>query len=581
MAGRGCRLSGMSRYSFFFGCVLLTLLAGALAPRWPALWLLAAAAGLLGAVGVVDLLQKPRALLRNYPILGHVRYLVESVRPEIRQYLLESDREQLPFSREQRSLVYQRAKDQASEKAFGTLTDVYGDGHEFIGHSACPAPLADPAGFRLSIGGPQCREPYAASILNISAMSFGALSANAIRALNRGARLGDFAHDTGEGGISPYHREGGGDLIWEIGSGYFGCRDERGRFDPQRFATQVRNPQVKMVEIKLSQGAKPGHGGILPAHKVSAEIAATRGVPPGRDCVSPARHSAFDSPLGLVRFIDTLRDLAGGKPVGFKLCIGHPWEFMSIVKAMLETDVLPDFIVVDGAEGGTGAAPVEFADHIGMPMREGLQFVHNALVGTGLRERIRIGASGKITSAFDIARALAMGADWVNAARAFMFAIGCIQSQSCHTNRCPTGVATQDRGRQRALVVEDKALRVQRFHRRTLEALAELLAAAGLEQPAALRPHHLVRRVNGTQIRLFSQIHTALEPGELLRGGTRHEFYASAWRMARPGSFDPAAGALPEGTLLREALDADASVPARSAATQPLSENGVKSVPRS
>ena len=336
-----------------------------------------------------------------------------------------------------------------------------------------------------------------------------------------------------------------------------------------------------MVEIKLSQGAKPGHGGILPAHKVSAEIAATRGVPPGRDCVSPARHSAFDSPLGLVRFIDTLRDLAGGKPVGFKLCIGHPWEFMSIVKAMLETDVLPDFIVVDGAEGGTGAAPVEFADHIGMPMREGLQFVHNALVGTGLRERIRIGASGKITSAFDIARALAMGADWVNAARAFMFAIGCIQSQSCHTNRCPTGVATQDRGRQRALVVEDKALRVQRFHRRTLEALAELLAAAGLEQPAALRPHHLVRRVNGTQIRLFSQIHTALEPGELLRGGTRHEFYASAWRMARPGSFDPAAGALPEGTLLREALDADASVPARSAATQPLSENGVKSVPRS
>jgi glutamate synthase domain-containing protein 2 len=568
-------LARLSRYGFFAGCVLLTLLAAAFAPRWPGLWLLAAGAGVLGALGIADLLQKPRALLRNYPILGHVRYLVESVRPEIRQYLLESDREQLPFSRAQRSLVYQRAKNQASEKAFGTLTDVYGDGHEFIGHSARPAPLPDPAGFRVRIGGPRCLEPYDASILNISAMSFGALSANAIRALNRGARLGGFAHDTGEGSISAYHREHGGDLIWEIGSGYFGCRDEAGRFDPQRFAAQARHPQVKMTEIKLSQGAKPGHGGILPAHKVSAEIAATRGVPPGRDCVSPARHSAFDSPLGLVRFIATLRELSGGKPVGFKLCIGHPWEFMSIVKAMLELDTCPDFVVVDGAEGGTGAAPVEFADHIGMPMREGLQFVHNALVGAGLRAHIRVGASGKITSAFDIARALAMGADWVNAARAFMFAIGCIQSQSCHTNRCPTGVATQDRLRQRALVVDDKATRVYHFHHKTLEALAELLAAAGLEHPAALRPHHLVRRVNGTQIRMFSQIHTALEPGELLRGGSRHEFYASAWRMASAASFDAAAGALPESTLLGDAL-AGAAPDA-----QVRSENGVKSVSRS
>ncbi|MFO1401523.1 MAG: FMN-binding glutamate synthase family protein [Steroidobacteraceae bacterium] len=555
-------MARLSRYSFFLGCVLLALGTAAAAPRWPMLWLVAAVAGALCMVGVFDLVQKPRAILRNYPVLGHVRYLVESVRPEIRQYLLESDREQLPFSREQRSLIYQRAKDQGSEKPFGTLTDVYGEGHEFIGHSAYPAPAGRPESFRVRIGGPQCREPDDASILNISAMSFGALSANAIRALNRGARRGGFAHDTGEGGISPYHREGGGDLIWEIGSGYFGCRDEKGRFDPQRFAAQARNPQVKMVEIKLSQGAKPGHGGILPAHKVSAEIAATRGVPMGEDCVSPPRHGAFDSPLGLVRFIGTLRDLCGGKPVGFKLCIGHPWEFMSIVKAMLELDLYPDFIVVDGAEGGTGAAPVEFADHIGMPMREGLQFVHNALIGTGLRERIRVGASGKIASAFDVARALALGADWVNAARAFMFAIGCIQSQSCHTNRCPTGVATQDRLRQRALVVEDKALRVQRFHHRTLEALAELLAAAGLQQPAALKPHHLVRRVNGTQIRLFSQIHTALEPGELLRGWTRHEFYASAWRMARAASFDAAPDTAGEGTLLWDGLDAQARGPA-------------------
>jgi len=555
--GTGVHLA--SRYSFFAACVLLTLASAAGAPHWPGLWLLAGAGGLLTAIGVADLVQKPRAVLRNYPILGHLRYLVESIRPEIRQYLLESDREQLPFSRAQRSLVYQRAKNAGSEKAFGTLVDVYGDGHEFIGHSARPALRPDPAGFRVRIGGPQCRRPYDASILNISAMSFGALSANAIRALNLGARRGSFAHDTGEGGISPYHREHGGDLIWEIGSGYFGCRDAAGRFDPGRFAEQAASPQVKMIEVKLSQGAKPGHGGILPAHKVSTEIALTRGVTPGQDCVSPARHSAFDTPLGLVRFIATLRDLSGGKPVGFKLCIGHPWEFMSIVKAMLELDTCPDFIVVDGAEGGTGAAPVEFADHIGMPMREGLQFVHNALVGAELRDRMRLGASGKVASAFDIARALALGADWVNAARAFMFAIGCIQSQSCHTNRCPTGVATQDALRQRALVVEDKAQRVFHFHRNTLAALAELLAAAGLEHPAALGPQHLVRRVNGTQIRLFSQLHTVLEPGELVRGWSRHEFYAAAWRMAHAASFDPVAGALPGAALLWDAMSGEAA----------------------
>ena len=514
---------------------------------------LAALLGALVVVGVSDLLQPRRAVLRNYPIIGHLRYLVESIRPEIRQYLLESDDEKLPFSRAQRSLVYQRAKSEPSEKAFGTLGDVYRAGHEFVGHSMRPVPERDPAQFRVAIGGPDCRQPYAASIFNISALSFGALSANAIRALNLGARDGGFAHDTGEGSISPYHLEHGGDLVWEIGSGYFGCRTDDGRFDPARFERQARLPQVRMIEIKLSQGAKPGHGGILPAHKVSAEIAATRGVRQGVDCISPARHSAFDSPLGLLRFVAQLRDLAGGKPVGFKLCVGHPWEFMAIVKAMLESGITPDFVVVDGAEGGTGAAPLEFADHVGMPMRDGLLFAHNALVGAGLRERVRIGTSGKIVSAFDIACVLALGADWANSARGFMFAIGCIQSQSCHTNRCPTGVATQDALRQRALVPADKAVRVRDFHRNTLHALAQMLAAAGLERPAALRPHHLQRRVSARQVVPFSQLYHFLSPGELLREGHRpEEPFASAWLHAQPDSFLPRPVQWPGEALLED-----------------------------
>jgi glutamate synthase domain-containing protein 2 len=339
-----------------------------------------------------------------------------------------------------------------SEKPFGTLGDVDRAGHEFIGHSMQPVAKPDPANFRVSIGGADCTQPYSASVFKISALSFGALSANAIRALHLGAREGGFAHDTGESSISPCHLEHGGDLVWEIGSGYFGCRDADGRFDAVKFERNARLPQVRMVEIKPSQGAKPGHGGILPAHKVSAEIAATRGVPPGVDCISPARYGAFDSPTGLLRFVARLRDLSGGRPAGFKLCVGYPWEFMAIVKAMRETGITPDFIVVDGAEGGTGAAPLEFADHVGMPMREGLLFVHNALVGAGIRDRIRLGTSGKIVSAFDIACVLALGADWANAARGLMFAVGCIPSLSCHTNRCPTGVATQDPLRQRALV---------------------------------------------------------------------------------------------------------------------------------
>ena len=342
---------------------------------------------------------------------------------------------------------------------------------------------------------------------------------------------------TGEGSISAYHREYGGDVVWQIASGYFGCRTADGGFDPERFAVQAIRPQVKMIEIKLSQGAEPGHGGVLPGAKVAAEIAQARGVPEGQDCVSPARHSAFSTPLEMMTFIATLRRLSGGKPVGFKLCVGLPWEFMAIVKAMRETGIVPDFIVVDGGEGGTGAAPVEFSDHIGLPMREGLLFVHNTLVGAGLRDQVKIGAAGRLVSAFDVAAVLAIGADWVNSARGFMFALGCIQSLSCHTNRCPTGVATQDAVRSRALVVPDKAERVRRYHDRTVAALADMLGAAGLCHPDELQPHHVVHRVSSTEIRQFDQVHHFLNPGELLTGDCALPLYRDNWARARPESF--------------------------------------------
>ncbi|MDY0919732.1 FMN-binding glutamate synthase family protein [Pseudomonas viridiflava] len=532
-------LSLLSRYAVFVGCVLFTLFS---LPLWHHEWLwpFTLLTAVLSVVGIIDLLQSRHSVRRNYPILGNIRYAVEAIRPEIRQYLLESDSDALPFSRAQRSLVYSRAKNESADKPFGTLIDVYQTGFEFIGHSMRPAPLSDPNSFRVSIGGPQCSQPYSASIFNISAMSFGSLSANAIRALNEGAKLGNFAHDTGEGSISPYHREHGGDLTWELGSGYFGCRTADGRFDPEKFAAQATNPQVRMIEIKMSQGAKPGHGGILPKHKVTQEIADTRGIPMGEDCISPSRHSAFSTPFELMQFIAQLRELSGGKPVGFKFCLGHPWEFMGIAKAMLATGIYPDFIVVDGTEGGTGAAPVEFTDHMGTPMREALLFVHNTLVGLNLRSQIRLGASGKIVSAFDIASVLAIGADWANSARGFMFAIGCIQSQSCHTNKCPTGVATQDALRQRALVVPDKAERVYNFHRNTLKGLAEMLAAAGLDNPSQLEAKHLVRRMSATEIKLFSQTHVFLQPGQLLNGVQDDSFYSRMWRMARADSFEPA-----------------------------------------
>ncbi len=502
-------------------------------PRWVMLLLLICVA--LVVVGIHDLRQERHAILRNYPVIGHLRFFFEKIRPEMRQYFFEGDTDGMPFPRERRAIVYQRAKNDLDKKPFGTQGNVYAEGHEWMLHSITPKPLAKEL-FRITIGGPHCTKPYDASILNISAMSYGALSANAIRALNLGAKRGNFAHDTGEGSVSPYHLEAGGDLIWEIGSGYFGCRKEDGTFSAEKFAATATDPQIKMVEIKISQGAKPGHGGVLPAAKVSAEIAAIRGVAMGKDCVSPASHSAFSTPKELILFVERLRELSGGKPTGFKLCIGHPHEFLGIVKAMLELGITPDFIVVDGKEGGTGAAPAEFIDNIGMPLRDGLAFVHSSLTGAGLRGQIKLGCAGKIITGFDMARAFALGADWCNVARGFMFAVGCIQAQTCHTGHCPTGVTTQDASRQRALFVPSKAERVTNFHRETIKSLAEMLAAAGMVSPKDLMPHHIVRRIGDGRILTLGEQFTFLENGAFIVGSAPAAM-ANIWDRAQSDSF--------------------------------------------
>ena len=539
-----------SRHSIWFACIFIalsiTLLRLFYHPHYiyyflsdsniNLIWLVT---GLLSLLGLYDVLQTKHSILKNYPIMGHFRFVFEDFRPEIRQYFIESDQDALPFSRIQRSLVYQRAKNENADKPFGSIIDVYQENYRFITHSLAPKQSADPATFRISIGNEQCSQPYSASILNISAMSFGSLSANAIRALNLGAHLGKFYHDTGEGSLSPYHLENNGDVVWQIASGYFGCRTEEGLFDPEKFIAQAKLPNIKMIELKLSQGAKPGHGGILPKHEISEEISRIRGVPRDRDCISPPRHPSFSTPIEMMHFIQKLRELSGGKPVGFKMCLGQPWQFMSIVKAMLQTQIIPDFIVVDGSEGGTGAAPIEFSDNIGMPLREALLFVHNTLVGAGLRSKIKIGASGKIISAFDIASTFALGADWVNSARGFMFAVGCIQAQSCHTNQCPVGVATQDIDRQKALHVPTKAERVYNFHNNTLHALSEMIAAAGLNHPSEIKAHHLAQRINDREIKNYAQLHFWLEEGQLLKAELHDDenFYCRMWNLADPSYF--------------------------------------------
>jgi len=494
--------------------------------------------GALVCLGIFDLRQTKRSLLRNYPVIGHLRFMLEYVRPEIRQYFIESDSEASPFSRAQRSLVYQRAKGESDKQPFGTQLSVYAEGYEWINHSMAPSVVASHE-FRITIGA-NTAQPYSASVFNISAMSFGALSANAILALNSGARRGGFAHDTGEGSISAHHRVNGGDLIWEIGSGYFGCRNGDGSFSEEKFIANACDPQVKMVEIKLSQGAKPGHGGVLPGPKVTPEIAAARGVPVGVDCVSPAAHSAFSTPTEMMHFIERLRTLSGGKPTGFKLCIGHPWEWFALVKAMQATGITPDFIVVDGAEGGTGAAPLEFTDHVGAPLQEGLMLVHNTLRGVGLRDKIKIGCAGKVVSAFDIARLMALGADWCNSARGFMFALGCIQAQHCHTGQCPTGVTAQDPRRQQSLVVPDKATRVFQFHQQTLHALKEMVQAVGVMHPNEISAHHIVRRAADGKVQSLAQgVLNRLPEGALLAQDLSNlpVIYQHHWPLAHAERF--------------------------------------------
>ncbi|KRW82339.1 FMN-binding glutamate synthase family protein [Marinobacter sp. P4B1] len=491
----------------------------------------------LTALGTWDLLQRSHTVSRNYPIMANFRYLFESVGPEIRQYFIQSDTEERPFSREQRTIVYQRAKQVLDKRPFGSQLSMYEEGFEWMNHSLTPTRL-DNSDFRIVIGR-NCAKPYSASVFNISAMSFGSLSANAILSLNAGARKGGFYHDTGEGSISRYHREPGGDLVWEIGSGYFGCRNPDGSFNPDMFRQNATLDQVKMIEVKLSQGAKPGHGGILPGEKVTREIAEARGVQMGEDCISPASHSAFSNPVELLEFLDQLRELSGGKPVGFKLAIGHPWEWFAIVKAMLATGKKPDFIVVDGGEGGTGAAPLEFINRLGMPLTEALLLVHNTLVGANLREDIAIGAAGKITSAFNIARTLALGADWCNGARGYMFALGCIQALNCHTGRCPSGVATQDPRRGNKLDVPLKSERVYNFHKNTLDALQNLLEASGLKHPSELGPEHIVRRVSKTEVHSYLDLFPFLEPGALLEGKTGLTVFDKYWDDARADTFEP------------------------------------------
>jgi glutamate synthase domain-containing protein 2 len=521
------------------GLVVVTA-AAVVGAAWssPGWWAAVAVTVALLALAVRDVVQPRHAILRNYPVAGHLRFLLERIRPEMQQYFIERNYDGRPFDRDIRTSIYERAKGIHSDQAFGTERDVNAIGYEYLLHTTAPLdPAPDARPPRVRIGGPECTQPYHAALLNISAMSFGSLSGNAVLAMNRGAAAGRFAHDTGEGGLTELHLRHGADLVWEIGSGYFGARTPDGDFDPARFKYTAALPSVRMVELKLSQGAKPGLGGILPAAKVSAEIAAARGVPAGVTCVSPPGHRVFSTPRELVLFIARMRELAGGKPAGFKLCVGSRGELLAICRAMLAEGVTPDFIVVDGAEGGTGAAPLEYEDNVGTPLTEGLITVHNALVGVGLRDQIRIGVSGKIATGVDIVKRLAQGADYTNAGRAMMMAVGCIQAQRCHTNTCPTGVATQDPRRARAVDVADKGERVRRYQEATVATALQVMASLGCAEPSELRPSMLMRRLTHTDTRSYAELYRWLEPGELL--AEPPPGWAADWSTADPDRFRP------------------------------------------
>jgi glutamate synthase domain-containing protein 2 len=501
-------------------------------PGW---WVLLALVVLLLGVGVYDLTQTRHSILRNYPVLGHMRFLLEGIRPELQQYFIERNFDGRPYDRDTRTSIYTRAKGTNEEQPFGTERDVNELGYEYLVHSTVPVDVADEPP-RVRIGGPDCTKPYDMALLNVSAMSFGALSANALTALNAGAAKGGFAHDTGEGGISKYHRQGG-DLVWEIGSGYFGARTRDGGFDPEKFRDKAADDQVKCVSLKLSQGAKPGIGGVLPAAKVTQEIADARDVPKGEKCVSPSYHQAFTTPRELLQFIAQMRELSGGKPAGFKLCVGSRADLLGICKAMVDEGITPDFIIVDGGEGGTGAAPLEYEDHVGTPLTEGLLSVHNALVGVGLRDRVRIGASGKVATGVDVVKRLVQGADYTNSARAMMMAVGCIQAQTCHTNTCPVGVATQDPRRMRALDVADKTERVYRYQRATVRQAMQVMASMGLDGPRQLAPHMLRRRVDHSRTESYAELFEHLDQGQLL--AEPPNTWALDWALASADRFQP------------------------------------------
>lgn len=501
------------------------------------LWSLVVFAPLM-ILGTIDILQKKQTIRRNFPLIGHMRYLLESIRPEINQYFVESNSDGVPFSREQRSIVYQRGKKELDTLPFGTQKNVNAVGYEWLTHSLAPTHVRY-EDLRVIIGGKSCSEPYSASIFNVSAMSYGALSKNAILALNGGAKIGNFYHNTGEGGLSPYHLEPGGDVVWQIGTGYFGCRAKNGSFNEELFAQRARLPNVKMIELKLSQGAKPSHGGILPAAKVTKEIAEIRGVSLGKDVISPPAHTTFSTPIGLLEFIQKLRELSGGKPVGFKLCVGKRREILAIGKAMVETGILPDFITVDGAEGGTGAAPVEFSDSVGYPLREGLVLVHNVLVGFNLRKQIRLICSGRSVTGFDLVTKFALGADICNSARAMMMALGCIQALRCNSNQCPTGVATQNPSLVQGLDVSDKKNRVANYHRETVKSVAELLGAIGLRSSQDVRPWHVQRRTGLAETKHYGEIYEFLFEGDLLKRKVP-ETFERALKAAISSSFQHA-----------------------------------------
>ncbi|RDC61149.1 Glutamate synthase (ferredoxin) [Alteripontixanthobacter maritimus] len=522
------------RYLVPLALIFTTALAAAAIPAWWGIVL----TGLLAAallIALWDFVQDDHALRRNYPLLARVRWMMEDLRPFVRAYFIEGDLEGRPFSHQARALVYARAKGELDSHPMGTELDVYSDEYEWLSHSVVPNDGAQDT-WRVPVGEGQCAKPYSSSLLNISAMSFGSLSAKAIEALNYGAREGDFAHNTGEGSISKYHRAHNGDLIWEIGSGYFGCRTDDGGFDAAEFADNAAPDQVKMIEVKLSQGAKPGHGGVLPGSKVTEEIAEARGIPVGEDCNSPAAHRTFSTPIEMLEWLQQLRELSGGKPVGIKLCVGQPHEVLAIGKAMLETGLHPDFITVDGAEGGTGAAPLELSNSVGMPLREGTIWVRNMLVGTGMKDRVKLATSGKIHSGAQMAKSFAMGADWCNAARPFMFALGCVQSMQCHRGDCPTGVATQEEWRQKGLVVEDKGPRVARFQKQTLHSLREIVVAMGLESPWKIEPRDMRERVNGARSDALDRIYSFLEPDVLVADPDSTKL-AHHWAAARADSF--------------------------------------------